>query len=415
MKKLFTFLALTISFSINAQMSDNSVGTSATGPRSVAMGSFTTASGDYSTAMGESNTASGYTSTAMGAGNAATGQRSTAMGNYTTASGNISVAMGYNTLATGGRSVAMGTYTRASDQNSLVIGQYNSSGYSATSANSFSTSAPAFVIGNGTSSSNKSDAFKVMFNGDATVSNDLTVSGILSIGGTSITSTAAELNYIDGVTSNVQTQLDAKQATISGAASTITSSNLTASRALTSNGSGKVEVSAVTSTELGYLDGVTSAVQTQLDSKLSSSGNITTGGNIIIPDSGNIGSTSDTDAITIANSGNVTFGQDITISGDVTISSDARLKSNIVSLGSTLSKLLLIDGKSYTMNGDGKDKIGVLAQEIQEVFPALVGEDTKGMLTVNYQGLVPVLINAIKEQEDKISRLENIVEQLIKE
>ena len=470
MKKLFTFLALTISFSINAQMSDNSVGTSATGPRSVAMGSFTTASGDYSTAMGESNTASGYTSTAMGAGNAATGQRSTAMGNYTTASGNISVAMGYNTLATGGRSVAMGTYTRASDQNSLVIGQYNSSGYSATSANSFSTSAPAFVIGNGTSSSNKSDAFKVMFNGDATVSNDLTVSGILSIGGTSITSTAAELNYIDGVTSNVQTQLDAKQATISGAASTITSSNLTASRALTSNGSGKVEVSAVTSTELGYLDGVTSnvqtqldakqatisgaastitssnltasraltsngsgkvevsavtstelgyldgvtsAVQTQLDSKLSSSGNITTGGNIIIPDSGNIGCTSDTDAITIANSGNVTFGQDVTVSGDVVISSDARLKSNIVSLGATLSKLLHIDGKSYEMKG--KQKIGLLAQEIQEVFPELVTEDQNEMLSVNYQGLVPVLINAIKEQEDKISRLENIVEQLIKE
>ena len=107
--------------------------------------------------------------------------------------------------------------------------------------------------------------------------------------------------------------------------------------------------------------------------------------------------------------GNATFG------GDVTISSDIRLKSNIVSLGSTLSKLLLIDGKSYTMNSDGKDKIGVLAQEVQEVFPELVGEDTEGMLTVNYQGLVPVLINALKEQEDKISRLENLVEQLILE
>ena len=107
--------------------------------------------------------------------------------------------------------------------------------------------------------------------------------------------------------------------------------------------------------------------------------------------------------------GNATFG------GDVTISSDIRLKSNIVSLGSTLSKLLLIDGKSYTMNSDGKDKIGVLAQEVQEVFPELVGEDTEGMLTVNYQGLVPVLINALKEQEDKISRLENLVEQLISE
>jgi hypothetical protein len=47
--------------------------------------------------------------------------------------------------------------------------------------------------------------------------------------------------------------------------------NLTASRALVSDGSGDVSVSAVTSTEVGYLDGVTSAIQTQLDSKASSS------------------------------------------------------------------------------------------------------------------------------------------------
>jgi hypothetical protein len=58
-----------------------------------------------------------------------------------------------------------------------------------------------------------------------------------------------------------------KQDVVTGGASTITSSNLTASRALVSDGSGKVAVSDVTSTELGYLDGVTSAVQTQVDSK----------------------------------------------------------------------------------------------------------------------------------------------------
>ena len=57
---------------------------------------------------------------------------------------------------------------------------------------------------------------------------------------------------------------------ITGAATTITSSNLTASRALVSDSSGKVTVSAVTSTELGYLDGVTSAIQTQLDGKQAS-------------------------------------------------------------------------------------------------------------------------------------------------
>lgn len=71
----------------------------------------------------------------------------------------------------------------------------------------------------------------------------------------------------------VNNLLAAKQATITGGATTIASSNLTANRALISNSSGKVAVSAVTSTELGYLDGVTSAIQTQLNGKAASSHN----------------------------------------------------------------------------------------------------------------------------------------------
>jgi len=76
-----------------------------------------------------------------------------------------------------------------------------------------------------------------------------------------------EFGYLDGVTSAIQTQIDAKQATITGGATSIVSSNLTASRALASDGSGKVAVSSVTSTELGYVSGVTSAIQTQIDTK----------------------------------------------------------------------------------------------------------------------------------------------------
>ena len=67
---------------------------------------------------------------------------------------------------------------------------------------------------------------------------------------------------------NVQTALTSKQDTVVGGASTITADNLTASRALISNSSGKVAVSTITSTELGYLDGVTSNVQTQLNNKV---------------------------------------------------------------------------------------------------------------------------------------------------
>lgn len=67
---------------------------------------------------------------------------------------------------------------------------------------------------------------------------------------------------------SLQTALTSKQDVIVGAASTITENNLVTDRALVSNSSGKVAVSNVTSTELGYLDGVTSNVQTQLDKKL---------------------------------------------------------------------------------------------------------------------------------------------------
>lgn len=66
---------------------------------------------------------------------------------------------------------------------------------------------------------------------------------------------------------DLNTALSGKQATITGAATTITTNNLSAARALVSDSTGKVAVSTVTSTELGYMHGVTSAVQTQLNNK----------------------------------------------------------------------------------------------------------------------------------------------------
>lgn len=86
------------------------------------------------------------------------------------------------------------------------------------------------------------------------------------VGGVSVSVTAAQINHLSGVTSNIQTQINAKQATITGGASSIASANLTVSRALTSDVSGKVAASSITATELGYLAGVTSSIQTQIDS-----------------------------------------------------------------------------------------------------------------------------------------------------
>ena len=307
-------------------------------------------------AVGYGTQATGHVAFSSGYSTTASATASTALGYSTTASGTYSTAIGEGTTASGSRSIAMGKTTIASDFASLVIGQFNSSGSSVTSsATVFNTANTAFVIGNGTASNAKSDAFKVMFNGNTTISgDDLTIGDLSAFSGSFSQRSAIDVvAHSDG--------------------------DLLTGYASGSTGD-RFNIELDTSNSLA---------------KISSGG----GYNLTLSSEG----------------GTITASNNLTVSGDVTISSDARLKSNIVSLGSTLSKLLLIDGKSYIMNKSGEEKIGILAQEVQEVFPELVSEDENEMLSVNYQGLVPVLINAVKEQEDKISRLEKLVEQLISE
>jgi len=98
---------------------------------------------------------------------------------------------------------------------------------------------------------------------DLTVSRALVSDGSGDVSVSAVTST--EVGYLDDVSSNIQTQLDAKQATITGSATTIDTESLTASRAVISNSSQKIAVSATTDTELGYVSGVTSGIQAQID------------------------------------------------------------------------------------------------------------------------------------------------------
>jgi len=137
--------------------------------------------------------------------------------------------------------------------------------YGTISSTSFSTNTTVNVTWDSGSLSN--EAITSVYVGILTNTNDSIPTGInaAKIGGGNVSTT--EYDYLNGVTSAVQTQLDAKQATITGSATTIDTESLTANRAVISNSSQKVAVSDVTETELGYLDGVTSAVQTQMDTK----------------------------------------------------------------------------------------------------------------------------------------------------
>jgi len=109
--------------------------------------------------------------------------------------------------------------------------------------------------------------------GIAILANTISVDGG-SLAGNSISwsgTTGNETYNVDVNSGTLQTALAGKQATITGAATTITTANLTINRVLVSDGSGKVAVSTITSTELGYLSGTTANIQTQLNNKLATS------------------------------------------------------------------------------------------------------------------------------------------------
>lgn len=103
----------------------------------------------------------------------------------------------------------------------------------------------------------------------------------------------------------------------------------------------------------------------------------------------------------------------VVVSGNLTVSSDMRLKDNIQPLGDTMVKILKLDAKSYTR--EGREEIGLIAQDVQSVYPELVVEDGNGMLAVNYQALSAILINGIKDQEARIQKLEMLVKILLED
>ena len=95
----------------------------------------------------------------------------------------------------------------------------------------------------------------------------------------------------------------------------------------------------------------------------------------------------------------------VTTSFDFNSTSDIRLKTNIKKIESPIEKILQISGVTFNWKKDNRSSVGVIAQEIESVFPELVqGEDPK---TVNYNGLIALLIECIKDQQIEINILKS--------
>ena len=159
--------------------------------------------------------------------------------------------------------------------------------------------------------------------------------------------------------------------------------------------------------------------------------NIFLDGNTITTSTGNLTLDSNTgtvainDNVTVAGTlsvnGNVTLGNestdittvngDLRVTGDITAfySSDRRLKDNINPIAEALAKVNSISGNTYTWNEssnkEGND-VGVIAQEVLEVLPEAVVTRDNGYLAVDYQKIVPLLVESIKELSAKVEKLE---------
>ena len=117
------------------------------------------------------------------------------------------------------------------------------------------------------------------------------------------------------------------------------------------------------------------------------------------------------------------FSGDIVTAGNVTVSSDIRLKKDIVNLPSTLDNIKSLRPVSYSKKSSlsseeyGSTEIGLIAQELQEVYPNMVSEDDSKdpLLSVSYMELIPVLIKAVQEQQIMIEKQQMEIEGLKKD
>jgi len=89
---------------------------------------------------------------------------------------------------------------------------------------------------------------------------------------------------------------------------------------------------------------------------------------------------------------------------DVNSTSDVRLKENIHSIKDPLDKIMKINGVGFRWKENKDEAIGVIAQDIEEVIPEVV-KNSGDVKTVNYNGLIGVLIEAVKEQQRQIEEL----------
>jgi hypothetical protein len=205
--------------------------------------------------------------------------------------------------------------------------------------------------------------------------NALTFTDYLTSGGTYNGSTARTVS-VAGTSVNTGNTLVARDASGDFTAGTITLSGLSLSGAL-------------------VLSNTTESIDKD-------TGCLILEGGLGVEKNANIGGMLNVTGITTC-AGGLDVTGDIAASGTVTAQSDEKLKENVITIENALEKVLSLRGVEYDRIDSGDHQIGVIAQEVEKIVPAVVyGDEIK---SVAYANLVGLLIEAIKEQQKEIEEM----------
>ena len=336
------------------------------GPYSFAGGYNCTASNISSVAIGYSCTSTGGGSVAIGDFSQAIGENTVALGYFNRANADYSTALGFETRATGYASTAMAWQTIAKGYASTVVGMFNDTVF-LTDEQTVTTTTPLFVVGNGNTIDDRSNAMVVRKDGRVGI-------------GTSFPAFSLD------VKGRARIQSD-----------------------------GGVNSAGVWLTK-GDNSGLAAFVGMFNDSYVGLYGGVGGWDFVMNTSTGNVGIGTTAPAQKLSVNGNICY------TGTIGACSDIRYKKNISPIRHALADVLTLHGIYYFWNQEkfpskqfnDERQIGFSAQEIEKLFPEMVQTDADGYKSVDYSRMTPVLVEAIKDLQNQIQELRREVAKLKK-
>ncbi|MEO5646636.1 MAG: tail fiber domain-containing protein [Candidatus Paceibacterota bacterium] len=328
--------------------------------------------------------------------------------------GNYSTAFGRDTTASGQNSAAFGFNTTAASLASVAIGRYNVGGGSATT---WTGTDPLFEIGNGTGVGTEANAFTILKNGKTTMSTTNIPTGNFVVGvattnggpsslGVNIPAAAYSIyqHYISIDQPNNQVLLSSGNGDNGGGVA----------RPGVNSGEFRVFSNYNQANTASYITFYTAGTQRAIfdidghfgiGSGLSATSLLTVGRSTTA--AGNVAhfeTATGTCDLDPANVGGLTCTSDMNAKKNITLLADNSawsFNTNITqSNNSVFAKIIALQPVQYNFKAESDSEMkhtGFIAQDVEQIFPELVDTDSQGRKTLNYTGLVPYTVQAIKD------------------